>query len=423
MNLPHSSPYHLGSGQSLEQLAPPRARSTSPLQKLWDWQYKGRTPQPSESHASHPNHERPVSYNDSVVRTEREMVPAPLRNTSRKSIPAKSRPTSSQRSSYDGGHLQSQVRSSSRSPKLKHKISRPLPLELQETRPGEYVLPATVYSQPPSETHHPRHHHQRSRESNRHSLNPPTIAEPQPSSRDRLIRYHTTRDIAASASAPTTPRNLPPQWPLPSPPQPPSRTADFRKSTFTTANDFNLFAEALSGLGPEPSSASMSGCLSAAPLLEPSTSASSATLISPLTPQDQIPSFSSHSLRALNTSSTFPPPNASSPPRCTPFIRSQSSFDIGSSPSIETPQTAIQRDLAMSGAMIGLNIEPNPGEIQQQSQSQHQLPDDDEAPADDELPDYEQSQREAADAARIKALNRAAELESRWAASAPHRRR
>ena len=43
-------------------------------------------------------------------------------------------------------------------------------------------------------------------------------------------------------------------------------------------------------------------------------------------------------------------------------------------------------------------------------------------PPDDELPDYEQSQREAADQARRKASNRAAELEQRWARSAPHRR-
>ena len=76
---------------------------------------------------------------------------------------------------------------------------------------------------------------------------------------------------------------------------------------------------------------------------------------------------------------------------------------------VDTPQAAFQHDLALSGALSGLGINEAPR-------------DDDvnDGGVDDELPDYEQSQREAADQARFKALRRARELESRWAASVPH---
>ena len=402
MNVPHASPYHLG-GERFEELAPPRARSTSPLHKLRGWQLRGRAPEGTERREAKTDHERSASYGSTVPKTETHMMPAPLKSSAHRS-----RPTSSRKSSKeDGSYLQPNLFPSA-SPRIKPYISHPIPIDLPLPPPPppppppkreDYLLPPSVYAEPAVEKR--RQHASRP---TRHSFDPPAVPEPPVPARDAMARYRNIHDISASASAPTTPR-YPADW-TEHPPEPPAKNVDPRKSTFTDPAEFGLFAQAMAGFGYEPSSES----LSATPPSDEVVTGSN-SLVSPLTSEDQMSRYAPFNPSDLNTSS-FGPPSSTMLDQSTPSTSTRSVFDFGPSPVVDTPQTAVQRDLALSGAMSGMNIESVPLEDR----------DDDILNDDDELPDYEQSQREAADQARMKSLSRAAELESRWAASAPHRR-
>ncbi|KAI9721909.1 MAG: hypothetical protein M1828_005004 [Chrysothrix sp. TS-e1954] len=184
----------------------------------------------------------------------------------------------------------------------------------------------------------------------------------------------------------------------------PRRANSYRKSTFRDEADVGLFAEALSGLGGDMS------------LCSPSTRQSPPATRSHLQPH---PTVSAYSTSSASRSIPQPTITASTGHSRDWSARSREphelaiSYDSPHMPSrsLTTPVSA-EPFTATTGHMPPtLFLEALQG-----------VPDNEERDDDDELPSYAESQREAAEQSRRAALTRAAELESRWAATSYGRR-
>lgn len=382
MSNPHSSPYPPGGGR-YEHLAPLRAKSTSPSQRLRGSHYRNASPatheQPDSSPASSP------SSMPHVPKEDIHLMPAPLKSASEVTQPRLSPPL------RDGEAL----------------LLQPVVYSKPQTRVSNDTQHLVTYSQPsPTRddtfTLHPAAYSppQRSRSHLGERINLEQQYHLPRSQSQNTVRH--ADSMSSSSSAPVSP------WPardVPPPPDPLSimtPVRNSRKSTFADPHDFGLFAEALSGIGPGLMADAVSHAESHAesPTLTPPCNQ---PFVSPISPEEAS-YLVSRPVGDARIGNSYPSPVAAAyalPPA--PDFDGPSIFDgfQAGPPTLQVPQ-----DSALSNAMLGMHLEDD-------------RPRDD----DDELPDYEQSQREAADQARRKALSRAAELESRWAASAPHRMR
>ena len=371
----HSSSFHLGA-ERFETLTPPRARSTSPFQRLRGFQFKSSTLPISEGPENRPCSSQ--SSLPSVAREDRHMVPPPLKPVSGVTYLGRSLGQGSR----EGSILKPSVYSRPQPRASEHTLQSSTPLQPQSKRDDTFLLQPAAYS--PPKPSRPRFSEQFIPEQ-QFDLPPPNIP------------WH-GGSMSSSSSAPVSPWSNQEVSPLTETLVPGSSNPNRRKSTFTDPYDFGLFAEALSGVGPGPMTDPTPHTDSSRP-----TPPRNSSTVSPISPEEAS-YFVSHPAGDARTGNSYPPPAVAAH-----ALPAAPNFDVtpgfyGVEPSSHQPQGSETAEV--SAAMLGMHLE-----------------DDGPREHDDELPDYEQSQREAADQARIKASKRAAELESRWAASAPHHMR
>lgn len=349
--------------------------------------------QPStENHENRPTSSRSSISVSNIPKDQLHLMPAPLRPAS--GGPSSVRPLRSSRDpNGEAPLLQPSVYKRPEASRSAYTL-QPKAYTRPQPRRSASPLQNTSYprSQPPSAHHSARTHTEQ-------QFDQPPLTDPPLALPDNSAVF--ANEIMSSSSAPVSPWSTYDATPWPqSSNQAPRITVNNRKSTFTDPHEFGLFAEALSGVGPGPIIEPMSQ----PQISEPPAPPPPQFLVSPISP-DEASYFMSRPAGNARTSGTYPPPVvAAHALPAMPDLSTPPSM-VGRSFQSARTQPEVQQDVALSGAMLGLDLNES-------------VPRDD----DDELPDYEQSQREAAEQARIKASNRAAELESRWAASAPHRR-
>lgn len=216
-----------------------------------------------------------------------------------------------------------------------------------------------------------------------------------------------------------------------------------RKQTFDEENDVGLFAEALSGIATLP----MTEPLHQGPFYEyhdvsaehlgPSSSSTATVLRSTSSPYPS----QHYQQRRTNTPGsaipdpalppTFhvvapltPTPTTPSFPQARPHAHSYS--EASSATFQPHPLDYSMHDLSLNEALLGLGAQDlpfhTPDPVPSSSSVPHLVvhsrsPEEEYHDDDEELPSYEQSQRETAERTRRQASSRAAELEQRWARS------
>lgn len=169
------------------------------------------------------------------------------------------------------------------------------------------------------------------------------------------------------------------------------RRRDYRQSTFVDESDVHLFAQALTGL-ESPSLPDEEAPVESTGPRHPSVSYLRHDV--PYQRAENEPQIAYNTLLTPNIHVL--PPDLEEPAESAP--QRTIHYHPSSIPQPASPGS-------FSDAMIGLPLHlPLEDELEDAS-----------PPPDDELPDYWQSQREAAEQARVAAAGRAAELERRWA--------
>ena len=233
----------------------------------------------------------------------------------------------------------------------------------------------------------PIQRHQAVRRSTRRTATPPASSQTRRSSSTPRHLARLNLESIRRHSSPSSPTEMDVRHPSP------RRANSFRESTFPDQADVGLFAAALSGLeNNSPSSDEF-------PMHE--------------IPQEYHPTVSynaSHIPVLPNRQPDLPrhPQELSATPHLPSILPDTIAFQRRSDP--PNQNAGMMPAIDLSAAMMGMYIGSN-------SYSGANSSPPDTPPEDDELPNYEESQRQAAEQNRRRAFGRAAELERRWASS------